>query len=72
MYGYENKSGLLGSTVVGFVFYSSINVGVTIFYQVGERCRICIPITTTTVFNQSNFLKMMVLKVIVVDKIVVS
>jgi hypothetical protein len=36
MYGYENKSGLLGSTVVGFVF-SSINVGVTIFYQVGER-----------------------------------
>jgi hypothetical protein len=39
MYGYENKSGLLGSTVVGFVFYSSINVGVTIFYQVGERCR---------------------------------
>jgi hypothetical protein len=24
MYGYENKSGLLGSTVVGFVFYSSI------------------------------------------------
>jgi hypothetical protein len=35
MYGYENKSGLLGSNC-WFCFYSSINVGVTIFYQVSD------------------------------------
>jgi hypothetical protein len=32
----------------------------------------CIPITTTTVFNQSNFLRNDGIGVIVVDKIVVS
>jgi hypothetical protein len=37
MYGYENKSGLLGSTVVGFVFFRVLMLALQYFIKLG-RC----------------------------------
>jgi hypothetical protein len=36
MYGYENKSGLLGSTVVGFVFIRVLMLALQYFIKLGS------------------------------------